>query len=93
MNIETLEAWFLALVKSIVTRPESVVIEKLDDEMGRLLVVKVSDADRGRVIGKKGKIAEALRTILRAAGYLADIRIGMKIYEPESNFDPRRDED
>lgn len=53
------------IVKSIVDAPESVVITEETTEQGITFKLQVADADKGRVIGKQGRIVEAMRTLLR----------------------------
>ena len=56
------------LAKSIVDDPESVVVE-VDQDRGRVsLRLHVAPADMGRVIGRRGRVAQAIRTVVRAAG-------------------------
>lgn len=55
------------LAKSLVDNPDQVfVAEKIDGEV-IFLELKVADSDMGKVIGKRGRIAKALRTVLKAA--------------------------
>lgn len=57
------------LVKGIVDRPEDVAIDEVDGARGRVLEVRVAPDDLGRVIGRGGRTATALRTVI---GALAD---------------------
>ena len=54
------------VVKQLVNHPEQVVIEEEETETGLTLKISVADDDKGKVIGKEGKIAKALRTITKA---------------------------
>ncbi len=74
------------IVKSLVGNPDAVVIERTIDEKGVLLELTVDPQDLGRVIGKKGSGAQALRTLLRALGTKNDARYNLKIVD---NGDPR----
>lgn len=56
------------LARSIVDDPESVVIETEDTRHGVKLLLHVAPEDMGRVIGRRGRIAQAIRTVVRAAG-------------------------
>ena len=62
------------IVKSIVTDEESVSVKEFptDDENVILIQVMVSDEDMGRVIGKNGKSANAIRTLVQASSSLTD---------------------
>ena len=79
------------IVKAIVSKPEAVKIDRKVDEMGVLLELSVDASDMGTMIGKEGKTAKALRTILRAFGAKNQSRINLKIIEPEGSMRPQRD--
>lgn len=74
------------VVKSIVSNPDSVQIERTIDEKGVLLELTVSPDDLGRVIGKKGATAQSIRTLLRALGTKNEARYNLKIVD---NGEPR----
>lgn len=67
------------IVKSLVSHPDDVVVERLIDEKGVLLTLTVHPDDLGRVIGKRGVTAQSLRTLLRALGTKNDARYNLKI--------------
>lgn len=73
------------IVKSIVNHPEAIKIERKVDEMGVLLSLKVDPQDMAQIIGRKGIMAQALRTILRVVGAKNRARINLKIEEPLSS--------
>lgn len=54
------------IIESLVDNKEQVQITRTDDEKGILLKVKVADEDMGKVIGKQGKNAKAIRTVMKA---------------------------
>ena len=54
------------IVKSLVDEPESVEVNVIEGEKSTILELRVSPSDIGKVIGKQGRIAKALRTILSA---------------------------
>ena len=56
------------LAKSIVDDEESVVVETEESRNGLTLRLHVAPADMGRVIGRRGRVAQAIRTVVRAAG-------------------------
>ncbi len=56
------------LVKALVEDPDAVVINVDDDRRGVRMQVSVGPGDMGRVIGRRGRIANAIRTVVRAAG-------------------------
>lgn len=69
------------VVKSLVTKPDAVVIERTIDEKGVLLELTVDPEDLGRVIGKRGATAQSIRTLLRALGTKNDARYNLKIVD------------
>jgi len=73
------------IVEAIVSNPAAVKIERKVDEMGVLLELSIDAVDMGTIIGKEGKTAKALRTILRAFGAKNQARINLKIIEPEGS--------
>jgi predicted RNA-binding protein YlqC (UPF0109 family) len=80
----TTEQDFLGhLIKLIVTEPDQVEITRTVDDLGVLITLKVSKDDMGRIIGKEGQTAKAIRTILRVIGSRNNQRVNMKILEPE----------
>ena len=78
------------IVKAVVANPDKVKIERKVDEMGVLLELLIDPSDMGTIIGKEGKTAKALRTILRAFGAKNQARINLKIIEPEGSMRPPR---
>lgn len=55
------------IVKALVDEPEAVQVSQVEGERSVILEVKVSSADMGKVIGKQGRIAKAIRTVVKAA--------------------------
>src|SRR6202051_2448070 len=78
------------VVKSLVSKPDAVKIERRIDEKGVLLELTVDPEDLGRVIGKRGATAQSLRTLLRALGTKNDARYNLKIVD-NGEPRPRRD--
>jgi predicted RNA-binding protein YlqC (UPF0109 family) len=77
------------IVKSLVSKPDEVKIERRIDEKGVLLELTVDPEDLGRVIGKRGATAQSLRTLLRALGTKQDARYNLKIIDPSGGFNNR----
>ena len=73
------------VVKALVDNPNDVKIERTVDEMGVLLKLSVNQADMGKVIGRSGATAKAIRTVLRVVGMKNDARVNLKIDEPEGS--------
>lgn len=73
------------VIKALVDHPEEVKINRTVDEMGVLLTLSVNKEDMGKVIGRSGATAKAIRTILRVVGMKNDARVNLKIEEPEGS--------
>ena len=71
------------VVKQLVTQPDKVQTERKIDELGVLIELTVDREDMGVIIGKEGKTAKAIRTLLRVLGAKNDARINLKIVEPD----------
>jgi uncharacterized protein len=69
------------LVKALVEEPESVVVEELEEEGDLVYEISVAEGDLGRVIGKGGRIANAIRTIAKAAAVRIDRRVIVDILD------------
>ena len=67
------------IVKTLVNDPDKVVVERKIDEKGVLLTLTVDPEDVGRIIGKRGVTAQAIRVLLRALGTKQDARYNLKI--------------
>ena len=70
------------VVGAIVDNPSDVVINRTVDERGVLLELTVNPDDMGKIIGKAGATAKAIRTLLRVLGAKNDARFNLKITEP-----------
>jgi len=67
------------VAKALVENPDEVVVtEKMD---GRTIVIElqVADSDKGKVIGKQGRIAKAIRTVVKAASFKDNSRVDVEI--------------
>ena len=71
------------IVKSIVDNPSDVKTDRTIDERGVLIQLLVNPADMGKVIGKEGRTAKSIRTLLRVLGAKNNARVTLKIMEPE----------
>lgn len=74
------------IVKSLVSKPDDVIVERRIDEKGVLLELTVDPEDLGRVIGKRGATAQSLRTLLRALGTKNDARYNLKIVDNDAPY-------
>lgn len=70
------------IVKSLVDNPGEVKIDRKLDEMGVLITVDVGKDDMGKIIGRQGATAKAIRTLLRVVGMRNNARVNLKINEP-----------
>jgi predicted RNA-binding protein YlqC (UPF0109 family) len=71
------------LVRALVSEPDAVRVEAISDGDGTVLEVHVAEGDHGRVIGREGRVAKAIRTIARAAGARDDRRVAVDIIEED----------
>ncbi|MFA5792779.1 MAG: KH domain-containing protein [Candidatus Gracilibacteria bacterium] len=71
------------IVTKIVGFPDDVVVTQTVDDLGVLITLKVNKEDMGKIIGKSGQTAKALRVLLRMMGSKAEARYNLKIVEPE----------
>ncbi len=69
------------LVKALVEKPDEVEVEEFEEDGELVLEVSVAEEDLGRVIGRGGRIANAIRTVARAAGTRDDRRIVVDILD------------
>ncbi|MDB5225772.1 MAG: hypothetical protein JWL87_724 [Candidatus Adlerbacteria bacterium] len=70
------------VIKGLVEHPEDVKISRVVDEMGVLLTLDLNAEDMGKVIGRSGNTAKAIRTLLRVVGMKHNARVNLKINEP-----------
>ena len=67
------------IASALVDSPEDVVVTETEDEKQIVLNLTVAPEDMGKVIGKQGRIAKAIRTVVRAAGSKGDKKIVVDI--------------
>ena len=67
------------IAKSIVNIPDDVVITEEETEEGLTLKLQVNDEDKGRIIGKQGRVAQAMRTLIRVKAAKAGTRVNLEI--------------
>ena len=67
------------IASGLVDSPEDVVVTETEDEKQIVLNLTVAPEDMGKVIGKQGRIAKAIRTVVRAAGSKGDKKIMVDI--------------
>jgi predicted RNA-binding protein YlqC (UPF0109 family) len=70
------------VIKALVDNPGEVKTTRTVDEMGVLLTLECGAADMGKIIGRQGNTAKAIRTLLRVVGMKNNSRVNLKINEP-----------
>ncbi|GBC84298.1 hypothetical protein HRbin11_00723 [bacterium HR11] len=71
-----------AIAKSLVDRQDQVEVKVIEGEQTTVLELRVAPEDLGKIIGKQGRTARAIRTILGAAGMKVRKRLVLEILEP-----------
>ncbi len=91
--MEADQAFLEFVVKELVDHPEDVKVTRSVDQMGVLLTLDVNAEDMGKVIGRQGNSAKAIRTLLRVVGMKNNARVNLKINEPNGGvaFSGRED--
>lgn len=69
------------IAKNLVDNPDAVVVNEIDGEKSTILELKVAPEDMGKVIGKQGKIAKAIRTVIKASAIHDDKRVIVEIIQ------------
>jgi predicted RNA-binding protein YlqC (UPF0109 family) len=87
--MENDQAFLEYVVKGLVDHPEAVKVSRVVDEMGVLLTLDIHAEDMGKIIGRSGNTAKAIRTLLRVVGMKNNARVNLKINEPEGGLRSR----
>ena len=74
--MEELLVW---IARGHVDEPDAVRVERIDEDDAIVLRLHVADGDVGKVIGRQGRVARALRTVVRSAGARSDRRLVLEI--------------
>jgi uncharacterized protein len=69
------------LVGQLVDEPDAIEVSESEDERGLLLTLRVAPEDMGKVIGRGGRTARAIRTVVRAAGTRAGVHAAVEIVD------------
>lgn len=77
------------VVKALVDHPDDVKIKRTVDEMGVLMTLDVNPEDMGKIIGRSGNTAKAIRILLRVVGMKNNARVNLKINEPSGGMGRR----
>ncbi|EHI98468.1 MULTISPECIES: KH domain-containing protein [unclassified Clostridium] len=67
------------MAKSLVDNPDAVTVNEVDGEQSIILELKVAPEDMGKIIGKQGRIAKAIRTVVKAAAVKQNKRVIVEI--------------
>lgn len=81
MNEDSLKEVVETIAKVLVDSPDEVAVNEIDGEATTVLELRVAPQDLGKVIGKQGRTARAMRTLLRAAGMKLKKRFVLEIVE------------
>ncbi|HST22107.1 MAG TPA: KH domain-containing protein [Blastocatellia bacterium] len=81
MNEGSLKEVIEAIAKALVDFPDEVAVNEIDGEATVVLELRVAPQDLGKIIGKQGRTARAMRTLLRAAGMKLKKRFVLEILE------------
>lgn len=81
MNDGSLKEVIETIAKALVDSPDEVAVREIDGDATTVIELKVAPGDLGKVIGKQGRTARAMRTLLRAAGMKLKKRFVLEIVE------------
>ena len=81
MNEGSLREVIETIAKALVDSPDEVAVREIDGDATTVIELKVASGDLGKVIGKQGRTARAMRTLLRAAGMKLKKRFVLEIVE------------
>lgn len=69
------------IAKALVDNPEEVKVNEIEGTQSVIIELKVADEDMGKVIGKQGRIAKAIRTVVKAAAIKENKRVVVEIIQ------------
>ena len=81
MEAHLVEEILTIIIKNLVTDEKAISIKKLDDEKSVTYEVKVAESDMGKVIGKDGRIAKAIRTIMKSIATKENKKINIEFID------------
>ena len=71
----------LYMAKNLVDDPEAVTVTEIEDEEGKVLELRVAEGDMGKVIGRQGRIAKEIRTIVKTVAQRTGERVTVEIVD------------
>ena len=87
-----LEAFLLDVLTPVLEHPDALRIEVKEDGRKRDVFIHAEPKDRGRIIGKSGRMISSLRTLCQAAGEKVGLRVNVEIFEEEEERRAHRPE-
>ena len=72
------------IAKSLVDKPDEVHVNEVQGEQSLILKLKVAPEDMGKVIGKQGRVAKAIRTVVKAAALNEEKKVAVEIIDAKS---------
>ncbi len=69
------------LAKALVDSPNEVVVTEYEDDKGTVIELKVAPSDMGKVIGKQGRIAKSIRSVVKAAAFKENKKVIVEIVQ------------
>ena len=68
------------IAKSLVSNPDEVKVTEVSDEEGQIVLkLEVAEDDKGKIIGRQGRVAQAMRVLLRVRAVKEDVRVSLEI--------------
>ena len=71
----------LYMAKNLVDDPEAVTVTEVEDEDGKVLELRVAEGDMGKVIGRQGRIAKEIRTIIKTVAQRTGEKVTVEIMD------------
>ena len=71
----------LYMAKNLVDDPEAVTVTEIEDEEGKVLELRVAEGDMGKVIGRQGRIAKEIRTIVKTVAQRSGEKVTVEIVD------------
>ena len=71
----------LYMAKNLVDDPEAVTVTEVDGDDGKVLELRVAEGDMGKVIGRQGRIAKEIRTLMRSVAQRQGTRVSVEIID------------
>ena len=71
----------LYMAKNLVDNPDAVTVEEITDDEGKVLELHVAEGDMGKVIGRQGRIAKEIRTVVRSYAQRTGVKVSVDIVD------------